>query len=111
RAAGINTISKFFNLDLANEIVAEYGHADLVLAANVMCHIPDMNSVAAGMARLLKPDGLLMFEDPYLGDVVAKTSYDQIYDEHVFLFSATSIAAAFARHGLELVDLLPQVTH
>lgn len=111
RASGINTISKFFNLDLANEIVAEYGHVDLVLAANVMCHIPDMNSVAAGMARLLKPDGVLMFEDPYLGDVVAKTSYDQIYDEHVFLFSATSIAAAFARPGLELIDALPQVTH
>ena len=111
RVAGINTISEFFNLDLANEIVAEFGQADLVLAANVMCHIPDMNSVAAGMARLLKPDGLLMFEDPYLGDVIAKTSYDQIYDEHVFLFSATSIATAFARHGLELVDLLPQVTH
>ena len=111
RASGINTVSKFFNLDLANEIVGDYGHADLVLAANVMCHIPDLDSVAAGMARLLKPGGLLMFEDPYLGDVIAKTSYDQIYDEHVFLFSATSIAAAFARHGLELVDALPQVTH
>jgi len=111
RANGINTISKFFNLDLANEIVGDYGHADLVMAANVMCHIPDLNSVAAGMARLLKPDGLLMFEDPYLGDVIAKTSYDQIYDEHVFLFSATAITAAFARHGLVLVDALPQVTH
>ena len=57
------------------------------MAANVMCHIPYMHSVMAGIGRLLKPNGVLMFEDPYLGDIVEKTSYDQIYDEHAFYFS------------------------
>ena len=52
-----------------------------------------------------------MFEDPYLGDVVAKTSYDQIYDEHVFLFSALSIQYLFGLQGMELIDVLPQITH
>ena len=47
--------------------------------------------------RLLKPDGVFIFEDPYLGDMIAKTSYDQIYDEHVFIFSATSVASRFCR--------------
>lgn len=111
REQGIETISEFFNLDLAKRIVDEYGHADAVLSANVMCHIPDINSVAEGIAYLLKDDGVLVFEDPYLGDVITKTSYDQIYDEHVFVFSATSVSAAFGRHGLELIDVLPQVTH
>ncbi|HZP76300.1 MAG TPA: class I SAM-dependent methyltransferase [Pseudolabrys sp.] len=111
RGRGINTISKFFNRQLAEEIVAEYGRADVMLAANVMCHIPDLPGVAAGAAHLLKPNGVFMFEDPYLGDMIAKTSYDQIYDEHVFIFSATSIARAFAPHGLELVDVAPQITH
>lgn len=111
RAAGINTISKFFNKSLAEEIVAEYGHADAVLSANVMCHIPDLGSVAAGIRHLLKPDGMLIFEDPYLGDMIAKTSYDQIYDEHVFIFSASSVAWAFGQHGLELIDVMPQITH
>jgi methylation protein EvaC len=111
RAKGINTISEFFNVTFADKIVKQYGQADLVLSANVMCHIPDINSVAAGIAKLLKPDGVLIFEDPYLGDMIAKTSYDQIYDEHVFIFSATSVSAAFARHGLELIDTLPQITH
>jgi methylation protein EvaC len=50
-------------------------------------------------------------EDPYLGDMIAKTSYDQIYDEHVFIFSASAVRAAFGRHGLELVDVMPQITH
>lgn len=108
---GITTISEFFNKELADRIVAEHGFADVVLSANVMCHIPDLSSVAAGIRRLLKPDGILMFEDPYLGDMIAKTSYDQIYDEHVFIFSAASVSWAFGQHGLELIDVMPQVTH
>ena len=111
RGQGINTISAFFGPKLADDIVAEHGRADAVLAANVMCHIPDLSGVAAGVKRLLKPDGVLIFEDPYLGDMIAKTSYDQIYDEHVFIFSATSVGRAFAMHGLELIDVMPQITH
>ncbi|MEA2981758.1 MAG: hypothetical protein QOF09_3581 [Alphaproteobacteria bacterium] len=111
RDRGIRTISEFFDRKLADAIVAEQGHADAVLAANVMCHIPDLPGVAAGVALLLKPDGVLVFEDPYLGDMIAKTSYDQIYDEHVFIFSATSVRRAFAAHGLELIDVAPQITH
>jgi methylation protein EvaC len=111
RAKGIETLSEFFTVDLADRLVAKYGHADAVLSANVICHIPDIHAVGAGVARLLKPDGLFIFEDPYLGDMISKTSYDQIYDEHVFIFSAISVGSAFGRHGLELVDVLPQVTH
>lgn len=111
RSQGIQTLSEFFNPEVADRVVAEHGRADAVLSANVICHIPDINAVGAGIARLLKPDGVLMFEDPYLGDMIAKTSYDQIYDEHVFIFSATSVAWAFGQHGLELIDVMPQVTH
>jgi methylation protein EvaC len=111
RGRGINTISAFFGRKLAGDIGAEQGHADAILAANVMCHIPDLPGVADGIRRLLKPDGVFVFEDPYLGDMIAKTSYDQIYDEHVFIFSATSVKNAFGPHGLELVDVAPQKTH
>jgi methylation protein EvaC len=89
RARGTRTISEFFNPKLAERIVAEHGRADVMLAANVMCHISDLPGVAAGAQLLLKPGGVFIFEDPYLGDMVEKTSYDQIYDEHVFIFSAT----------------------
>ena len=111
RAKGIRTISAFFDRKLAEDIVAESGQADAILAANVMCHIPDLNGVAEGVSRLLKPDGVFIFEDPYLGDMIAKTSYDQIYDEHVFIFSVTSVARAFAPHGLKVIDAQPQTTH
>ncbi len=111
RSKGIQTVSAFFGNALARKIVAEHGQADAILAANVMCHIPDLNGVADGVAYLLKPDGVFIFEDPYLGDMIAKTSYDQIYDEHVFIFSVTSVARAFAPHGFEVIDAESQVTH
>jgi len=108
---GISTICKFFDEDLAKEIAAELGQADAFLGANVMCHIPYLHSIAAGIKILLKPDGVLIFEDPYLGDIVEKTSYDQIYDEHAFYFSLTSISYLFEQHGLEVVDVQPQNVH
>jgi methylation protein EvaC len=111
RSNGIHTVGAFFDRKLADDIAAEHGPADAILAANVMCHIPDLPNMAAGVQRLLKPDGVFMFEDPYLGDMIAKTSYDQIYDEHVFIFSAGSVMRAFGAHGLELIDVAPQITH
>jgi methylation protein EvaC len=111
RKYGVNTIVKFFDPNVANEIVAEYGRADALIAANVMCHISDLNGIAQGADILLKQDGVLIFEDPYLGSMIEKTSYDQIYDEHVFIFSALSVENIFAPFGFELIDLLPQHTH
>lgn len=108
---GINTISKFFNKEVAEEIIDQNGQADAFIAANVMCHIPYMHSVVEGIKTLVKPDGIVMFEDPYLGDVIEKISYDQIYDEHVFLFSVHSVQYLFAQHGMEVVDVEPQETH
>lgn len=108
---GIRTVCRFFDASLAKEIVAEDGQADAFLGANVMCHIPDLHSVAAGIRLLLKPKGVLMFEDPYLGDIVEKTSYDQIYDEHAFYFSVGSVSHLFGEHGLEVIDVQPQPTH
>jgi len=111
RKHGVETIVRFFGVNAAKDIVGEYGHADALLAANVMCHIPDLNGIAKGADILLKKDGVLIFEDPYLGAMIEKVSYDQIYDEHVFIFSALSVANIFAPHGFELIDLLPQETH
>lgn len=107
----IRSISKFFSSKLASEIISEYGHADAIISANVMCHIPDINDVALGISKLLKPGGFLVFEDPYLGSMIEKTSYDQIYDEHVFIFSAHSVSFIFDQNGMELIDISSQETH
>lgn len=107
----INTLCQFFDKCCAEKIVREYGQADIFLGANVMCHIPYIHSVVEGIKILLKPEGIVMFEDPYLGDVIENTLYDQIYDEHVFLFSVSSIQYLFEQHDMELIDIEPQHTH
>ena len=111
RERGVETVCEFFDAALARRIVSERGPADALLGANVMCHIPYIHSVFEGAVALLKPQGVLVFEDPYLGDIVEKTSYDQIYDEHAFYFSVASIGALAERHGLSVVDVLPQEVH
>jgi methylation protein EvaC len=63
------------------------------------------------MKPLLKPNGVIILEDPYLGDIVEKTSYDQIYDEHAFYFSLASISYLFEQYGLEVFDVMPQEVH
>jgi len=108
---GVNTIVRFFDAACARKIVEQHGKADAIVAANVICHIPNIDAVAAGVKLLLKPAGVFLFEEPYLGDMVRKTSYDQIYDEHVFIFSVGSVSRAFSKHGLEVFSAEPQSTH
>ncbi len=111
RQNGVNSISEFFGEETALKIKEEYGQADIISAANVMCHIPNLDSVGRGVSMLLKEKGIFVFEDPYLGDMIQKTSYDQIYDEHVYIFSIHSVSNAFKAYGLEVFHVEPQVTH
>ncbi|MBF0331741.1 MAG: class I SAM-dependent methyltransferase [Candidatus Omnitrophica bacterium] len=111
RQNGVNVTEKFFNAATAQAILKEYGPADVICGSNVFCHIEDINSVFAGLAILLKPEGYVYFEDPYLWDIIQKSSFDQIYDEHVYYFSGLSVRNLAARHGLELVDMAHQEVH
>ena len=108
---GVATINEFFTKDLATQIVSKYGQAHVITTTNVLCHIPDINGFIQACDTLLTPDGLVIFEDPYLGDILPKTAYDQIYDEHVYFFSLLSVQKLFARFGFELIDANPQWTH
>jgi methylation protein EvaC len=103
--SGVRVRKDFFEEDVAVDIRSTDGPADVIYAANTLCHIPYMDSILRGVNALLAPRGVFVFEDPYLGDIVERTSFDQIYDEHFFLFSATSVAEMARRNGLALVDV------
>ncbi|WP_405106694.1 class I SAM-dependent methyltransferase [Micromonospora sp. NBC_01405] len=105
RAAGVRVRTAFFEDSTAAQVREAEGPAQVIFAANTMCHIPYPASIFRGVDALLAPDGVFVFEDPYLGDLVAKTSFDQIYDEHFFLFSAHSVRAMAEHYGFELVDV------
>ena len=108
---GINTIDKFFNKDSIAEQKKFTKNIDLICAANVICHVPDLNNLIQSIDLILNKNGLFVFEEPYLGSMFKKISYDQIYDEHIFIFSATSVRKIFKLFDMDLIDVLPQVTH
>jgi len=107
----VNVKVDFFNYDTALKIKKEYGASDIIFGANVMCHIEDLNCVFKGIEAILKDDGLVFFEDPYLLDIIGKTSFDQIYDEHIYYFSGLSIRELASRYGFQLVDMIHQDVH
>ena len=111
RKKGVSAEVGFFGEVLAADIVSRHGQADFIFAANVICHIPDMIDFGKGIDVLLAKNGQFVFEEPYVGSMIENTSYDQIYDEHVYIFSATSVRNIFSRVGLDLIDVIPQKTH
>lgn len=102
---GIRVREDFFEERTAADVRDREGTADVIYAANTLCHIPYMDSVLRGVDTLLAPKGVFVFEDPYLGDIVERTSFDQIYDEHFFFFTARSVREMARGAGLELVDV------
>ena len=102
---GINVLNDYFSIDTAKKISKNFQKADFILAANALAHIPDLESVFSGIEYLLTDNGIFITEDPYLIDVFDKTAYDQIYDEHVFIFSLTSMQNICNKFNLEVFDV------
>jgi methylation protein EvaC len=103
-AKGIDVRIDFFEESSAKEIRAAHGPADLIFSANTFSHIAYVDSIFRGIDALLGDNGLFVFEDRYLGDIVENNYFDQIYDEHFYLFSLHSVKAMVERFGFELVD-------
>ena len=110
-SSGVPTVNEFFNTENVSKYKDFLGKTDAVFASNCICHIPDLNNLIQGVDLLLSKNGTFIFEEPYLGSMIEKTSYDQIYDEHIFMFSISSISKIFKLYDFELVDALPQITH
>ncbi len=108
---GIPTLNSFFNKKNVANLKEYLGQTDLICASNVICHVPDLNNLIEAVDLLLSASGTFIFEEPYLGSMFQKVSYDQIYDEHIFMFSASSVSKIFQRFDLKLIDAIPQDTH
>ena len=111
RKKGIKSINKFFNKDLLNSIKINKHNTDIITAANVICHVPNLKNLIETIDSLLNKNGKFIFEEPYMGSMFKKTSYDQIYDEHIYMFSCSSIKKIFRLFDLYLVDAIPQITN
>jgi len=107
RKKGIETIERFFGVALAEELEP----ADLVVANNVLAHVPDINDFVAGIARLLKPQGRASIEFPHLLRLLLGNQFDTIYHEHYSYLSLRVVQRIAKSCGLEVVDVEQLPTH
>ena len=111
RAAGVPTLDEFFGTALARRVRSEFGAADLIVANNVLAHVPDLNDFVGGFAALIAPGGLATFEFPHLLRTIEGMQFDTIYHEHFSYLSLLALEPLFARHGLEIVEVTELPTH
>jgi 2-polyprenyl-3-methyl-5-hydroxy-6-metoxy-1,4-benzoquinol methylase len=108
-AKGVPTRAVFFGAATARTLVAEGHTADLIIANNVLAHVPDINDFVAGIATVLKPEGVVTFEFPHLYQLLQNNQFDTIYHEHFSYLSLLAVETILGAHGLLVfaVDQLP----
>lgn len=111
RAAGVTTLVEFFGATLARKLINAGKAADLIVANNVLAHVPQLNDFVAGMKHLLKQEGVITVEVPHLLNLIRDTQFDTIYHEHFCYFSMMTLRGIFARHSLRIFDIQELPTH
>jgi len=101
---GIYTLNRPFDQSAADAVVAEKGPASLITATNVFAHMASLGDVMEGMLTLLADDGVIMIENHYLLQILARTQYDTIYHEHLRSYSLKSLMVLFGMFELEVFD-------
>jgi hypothetical protein len=111
RLKGIDTLEKFFGIDLATELVESGKRANLMAANNVLAHVPEINDFVTGFQILLADDGVATFEFPHLMKLIAEHQFDTIYHEHFSYLSFTTVCDIFEKCGLTVFDVQDLSTH
>lgn len=111
RKMGYRTYDEFWNMDLSEKIVKENGVFDAVYSANCMCHIQNIEEAFMAVSNVLSSDGVFVFEDPSMLDVIKNNSFDQFYDEHPHVFSLLSLQKLLRKCDMYIVDVEHLTTH
>lgn len=111
RDKGLSVVEDFFGRSLARRLADEGQQADLMVANNVLAHVPDINDFVAGFPLLLTPVGVATFEFPHLLNLVQQNQFDTVYHEHYSYLSLTAVERIFRRQGLAVFDVESLPTH
>ena len=111
RRRGIESLTEFFSEQVAERVTRTHGRAACVLATNVFAHLDDVNGFVRGLCKLLAPEGIFVFENSYVRDMIDQLEFDSVYHEHLSYFSVTALSVLFGRHGLEVFDVEHQPVH
>ncbi len=108
---GVATEVAFFGKNTAARLKALGHDADLMVANNVLAHVPDINDFVAGFAVLLKPGGVWTIEFPHLMRLIQENQFDTIYHEHYSYYSLGTVERILAAHQLRAFDVETLPTH
>lgn len=108
---GVPTLVRFLGAEMAKQLVAERGGADLVLGNNVLAQVPDLNDFVEGLKILVKPNGVLTLEFPHLLKLIEWNEFDTIYHEHFSYFSLLTTIRILEAHGMRVFDVEELPTH
>ncbi len=108
---GINTEITFFNRESAKVLKSRGIKSDLIVANNVLAHVPDINGFVAGFPLLLAEEGVITFEFPHLLNLIIHGQFDTIYHEHYSYLSLLTAEKIFLKHGLRIFDVDEVPTH
>jgi predicted TPR repeat methyltransferase len=108
---GVSTEIAFFGVQTASRLRAAGRQVDLMVANNVLAHVPDINDFVAGVPLLLKPQGVWTIEFPYLFRLLEQAQFDTIYHEHYSYLSLLFIERLMACHALRVFNLESLPTH
>jgi hypothetical protein len=105
RALGIETISEFFSSHLARKLFKDHGYPKLIVANNVLAHVPDLGDFLKGLRVLCGPETKISIENPSLANILTDMQFDTIYHEHYSYLSTFAVAKLAELHGLHLIKV------
>ena len=108
---GIETLQVFFGSETSNDILSKYRQADLIIANNVLAHVPDINDFMKGISSLIADHGVITFEFPHLLNLLSLNQFDTIYHEHYSYLSFTFVCLLAKNHSLKVIDVEKLNTH
>jgi SAM-dependent methyltransferase len=111
RAKGVPTEVAFFGVETARRLADAGERADLLIAKNVLAHVPDINDFVSGLAIMLREEGVFTVEFPHLLNLIREVQFDTIYHEHFTYLSLLAVDRIFTRHGLRIFDVTEIPTH
>ena len=108
---GYKTYNEYWNYSLAKKICKQNGKMNIVFSSNTISHIKNLDNVFKSINYLLDKNGILIIEDPSLVECLKKNTYDQFYNEHIYVFSFNSLKYALRKHNLIIFHIENIETH
>lgn len=103
--SGIPTIPDFFRTEIADQILADHGAAQLVIANNVLANVSSLRSTVTAVRHLMSPDGVFVFETGYLRYLAEDCVFDNIYHEHIDYHAVRPLVRFFSSLDMQITDV------